>query len=102
MKNKTESKDESRTDDAFYTREREIDELEKLLPEIKEKIQDTKEMKEETIRKMKEEAGFSNGAGPSDEKEKPVTSIPVRKRAHSKEDEKTSSKKAHLENGSSK
>merc|ERR1711874_933754 len=62
LKKKTESKDETRTDDAFYTREKEIEELEKLLPEIREKIQDTNEMKEETMRKMKEEAGFSNGA----------------------------------------
>merc|ERR1712114_7179 len=60
LKKKTESKDETRTDDAFYTREKEIEELEKLLPEIREKIQDTNEMKEETLRKMKEEAGFSN------------------------------------------
>jgi len=100
LKNKTESKDETRTDDAFYTREREIEELEKLLPEIREKIQDTKEMKDETIRKMKEEAGFSNGAATSGA-DKPVSTIPVRKRAHSKEDEKLSPKKAHLENGSS-
>ena len=31
------------------------------MPEIREKIQDTNEMKEETLRRMKEEAGFSNG-----------------------------------------
>merc|ERR1712002_1097713 len=99
LKKKTESKDETRTDDAFYTREKEIEELEKLLPEIREKIQDTNEMKEETLRKMKEEAGFSNGAATSGA-DKPASTIPVRKRAHSKEDEKLSPKKAHLENGS--
>merc|ERR1712048_878949 len=36
--NKTESVDESKKDDAFYTREKEIKELEALIPEIKEKI----------------------------------------------------------------
>merc|ERR1711874_156973 len=96
LKNKTESKDETRTDDAFYTREREIEELEKLLPEIREKIQDTKEMKDETIRKMKEEAGFSNGAATSGESAKPVSTIAVKKRAHSQEESK-SPKKQHVE-----
>jgi len=96
LKKKTESKDETRTDDAFYTREKEIEELEKLLPEIREKIQDTNEMKEETLRKMKEEAGFSNGAGPSGESAKPVSTIAVKKRAHSQEESK-SPKKPHVE-----
>merc|ERR1712112_626333 len=88
LKKKTESKDETRTDDAFYTREKEIEELEKLLPEIREKIQDTKEMKEET--------GFSNGAGTSGESAKPVSTIAVKKRVHSTEESK-SPKKAHVE-----
>merc|ERR1711970_271851 len=96
LKKKTESKDETRTDDAFYTREKEIEELEKLLPEIREKIQDTNEMKEETMRKMEEEAGFSNGAGPSGESAKPVSTIAVKKRVHSTEESK-SPKKAHVE-----
>merc|ERR1712168_116967 len=96
LKKKTESKDETRTDDAFYTREKEIEELEKLLPEIREKIQDTSEMKEETMRKMKEEAGFSNGAGTSGESAKPVSTIAVKKRAHSQEESK-SPKKPHVE-----
>merc|ERR1711874_246959 len=96
LKKKTESKDETRTDDAFYTREKEIEELEKLLPEIREKIQDTNEMKEETMRKMKEEAGFSNGAGTSGESAKPVSTIAVKKRVHSTEESK-SPKKAHVE-----
>ena len=47
LKNKTESPDESKKDDVFYTREKEIAEIEALLPEIKEKITDTLEMKEE-------------------------------------------------------
>merc|ERR1711970_1011118 len=82
LKKKTESKDETRTDDAFYTREKEIEELEKLLPEIREKMQ--------------EEAGFSNGAGTSGESAKPVSTIAVKKRVHSTEESK-SPKKAHVE-----
>merc|ERR1711915_980697 len=34
LKNQTESKDESKADDAFYTREAEIAEIESLIPEI--------------------------------------------------------------------
>merc|ERR1712012_722734 len=66
--NKTESVDESKKDDAFYTREKEIKELESLIPEIKEKITDTNEMKEESLRKIaevKEQMGFGSGSGSS-------------------------------------
>ena len=62
--NKTESVDESKKDDAFYTREKEIKEIEALIPEIKEKITDTIEMKEESMRKIaevKEQMGFGSG-----------------------------------------
>lgn len=100
LKAGSESKDTSRTDDAFYTKEREIAELEKLLPEIKEKIQDTNELKKETIRKMKEEAGFSNGSG-SGEPSKPVSTIAVKKRKATDDEAETSPKKVHLTNGSS-
>ena len=58
LKAKTESKDESKADDAFYTREAEITEIESLIPEIQEKIQDTKDMKEQE-KDPKEESGFS-------------------------------------------
>ena len=64
--NKTESVDESKKDDAFYTREKEIKEIEALIPEIKEKITDTIEMKEESMRKIaevKEQMGFGSGKG---------------------------------------
>jgi len=100
LKAGNESKDMSRTDDAFYTKEREIAELEKLLPEIQEKIQDTESMKKETIRKMKEEAGFSNGSG-SGESSKPVSTIAVKKRKATDDEPETSPKKLHLTNGSS-
>merc|ERR1712228_212161 len=92
LKNKTESPDESKKDDVFYTREKEIAEIESLIPEIKEKITDTLEMKEENNRKiaeMKEQMGFGartfgsdSGAGSSgtsgagaDAGAKPISSI---------------------------
>ena len=64
LKNKTESVDESKKDDVFYSREKEIAEIESLLPEIQEKITDTLEMKAENQRKIdevKEQMGFGKG-----------------------------------------
>merc|ERR1719242_2414122 len=61
LKSKTESPDESKKDDVFYSREKEIAEIESLLPEIQEKITDTLEMKAENQRKIdevKEQMGF--------------------------------------------
>ena len=86
---KTESVDESKKDDVFYTREKEMAELESLIPEIKEKITDTIEMKEESLRKIaevKEQIGFgssssgdasSSSAGSS----KPISSISIKRKA---------------------
>ena len=53
--------DESKKEDALYTREKEVAELEALIPEIKEKITDTNEMKAESLRKMREAVGFPAG-----------------------------------------
>ena len=61
LRNKSESVDESKADDAFYTREGEITELEALIPEIEEKIQDAKDMKVQSASNQAEEAGFSKG-----------------------------------------
>ena len=65
LKEKSESPDLAKQSDAFYTREKEIAEIEALIPEIKEKITDTNEMKEESIKKvaeMKEQIGFGSSA----------------------------------------
>jgi len=92
LKEKTESPDVAKQSDAFYTREKEIAEIESLIPEIKEKITDTNEMKEESIKKvaeMKEQIGFgsssSNGAGSSSSSgAKPISTISIKRK---KEDE---------------
>merc|ERR1711953_1288627 len=91
LKNKTESFDESKKDDVFYSREKEIAEIEALIPEIQEKIADTVEMKEENNRKMaevKEQMGFGSssfgsdpGAGSSGTSgAKPISSISIKRK----------------------
>merc|ERR1712212_314641 len=98
LKNKKESKDESKADDAFYTRETEITELEALLPEIEEKIQDTKDMKEQSKESQAEEStGFANG---DNKAAKPISTISVKRKAEGADN--ASPKKAHLENGDKK
>jgi len=93
LKNKTESPDESKKDDAFYTREKEIGEIEALIPEIKEKITDTNEMKEESIKKvaeMKEQIGFgssSSGTGSSTSTAKPISTISIKRKNESEASE---------------
>jgi len=115
LKEKTESPDETKKDDPFYTREKEIIEIEALVPEIKEKIADTQEMKEESIRKvaeMKEQMGFggsssstSNGAGSSSGSgsssskttAKPISTISIKRKNESESGEESKKMKASNE-----
>lgn len=111
LKNKTESVDESKKDDAFYTREKEIAEIESLLPEIQEKITDTIEMKEENSRKMaemKEQMGFGassfgsdSGAGSSGTSgtsgAKPISSISIKRKNDPSNTSTDSAKKVRTE-----
>merc|ERR1712228_293548 len=94
LKNKCESVDESKADDAFYTREGEVTELESLIPEIEEKIQDTKDMKDQNATNKAEDAGFSNGTGDA----KPISTISIKRKAADGA-ETSPTKKAHVENG---
>jgi len=80
---------------------KELVELEALIPEIKEKITDTNEMKAESIRKMKEAVGFtsgssSNGSSSSTIATKPISSISVKRKV---DDEKDGESKKIKENG---
>jgi len=119
------SKDKSKAKDAFYTAEREVTEIEGIIPEIKEKITDTKDMQAETIKKIGDrrlvedmiaaKAGAANGDGKIEEKgdvpssssgKKAVVnniSSLVKKRKKSGEENadngESSVKKPHLENG---
>ena len=52
LKEKKESANPDKKDDAFYTREKEVEEIESLIPEIREKITDTRDMQTETNKKL--------------------------------------------------
>jgi len=101
LKAETESPDEAKKEDAFYTREKEVAELEALIPDIKEKITDTNEMKAESLRKMKEAVGFTSGSATSGASSssvagastssgsspKPVSTIAIKRKAEDKEED---------------
>lgn len=63
LKAEKESKDPSKAEDIFYTREREIAEIEGLIPEIHEKIADTNDMKKEELAKTAGEELSAGGSG---------------------------------------
>ena len=42
--------------DAFYTRESEIKQIESVIPEIEEKIKDTRDMEQQTVKKLGDKA----------------------------------------------
>ena len=44
--------DPTKADDASYTREKETEEIAAILPEIREKIQDTRDMEAESLKKI--------------------------------------------------
>jgi len=100
LKNKSESPDETKKDDAFYTREKEIAEIEALIPEIQDKISDTDEMKDESIKKvaeMKQQIGFgssssSSGASSSTSSVKPISTISIKRKVESDTSEDTAKK----------
>ena len=100
LKNKSESPDETKKDDAFYTREKEIAEIEALIPEIQDKISDTDEMKDESIKKvaeMKQQIGFgssssSSGASSSTSSVKPISTISIKRKVEGDTSEDTAKK----------
>jgi len=98
LKAEKESVDEAKVNDAFYSREAEITELESLIPEIEEKIQDTKDLKKQSADNQKEEIGFKNGEASGSAK--PISTIGVKRKTEAGEVSPT--KKVHLENGDAK
>jgi len=89
LKAEKESKDPSKAKDIFYSHEREIAEIELLIPDIKEKIADTDDMKKEEEAKLETEKmaagvsglkieatnGATNGTALKDESSKSVSNI---------------------------
>merc|ERR1739844_566276 len=61
LKSKAESVDPTKMGDAFSTREKEFKEIESLIPEIREKIADTKDMKIETHKRLREKRVMEEG-----------------------------------------
>merc|ERR1712241_1392907 len=78
---------EAKAKDAFYTAEKEVKEIEGIIPEIKEKIADTKDMAKETIKKIGDkrlnlvaEASSAKENGDASASDKATTILTVKKR----------------------
>jgi len=61
LKSQSESIDPSKAKDVNYTRENEIKEIEALIPEINEKITDTKDMKRDTFKTLGDKKSMEEG-----------------------------------------
>jgi len=77
----------SKAKDAFYTAEKEVKEIEGIIPEIKEKIADTQDMAKETIKKIGDkrlnlvaEASSAKENGDASASDKATTILTVKKR----------------------
>ena len=53
--------DPTKADDASYTREKETEEIAAILPEIREKIQDTRDMEAESLKKIEDKKSEEEG-----------------------------------------
>merc|ERR1719219_2659251 len=109
------SAEPTKAKDAFYTADKEVKEIEGIIPEIKEKIADTKDMQQETIKKIgdrrlvedmiaaaKPAVENGNNLEASTSSQKTTSILAVKKRKTSDEPATNGdSKKPHLENGTS-
>merc|ERR1712223_2113009 len=109
------SAEPTKAKDAFYTADKEVKEIEGIIPEIKKKIADTKDMQQETIKKIgdrrlvedmiaqaaaKPAGENGNNLEESTSSQKTTNILAVKKRKTSDEPSTNGdSKKPHLENG---
>merc|ERR1712004_325222 len=112
LKESKESQDPSKKKDAFYTREREIEEIESIIPETIKKIGDKRLLEDafaaaaaKAVEQEKPETSKAENGEASSSSSKSAGNIShlVKKRKKSEEEQKTNgsspNKKPHLENG---